>query len=73
MENIFYWLITFIMYALRIIGAIFYILWKFHPNPIIEKGHRNGYYYPEWDYKLWRWVFVGVKPMDDPNRFKLNK
>ena len=68
MEKIFYSIITLFVIVFRILCAIFYVVWKFHLNPVIEKGHRNGYYYSEWDYKLWRWVFIGVNPMNDPNK-----
>lgn len=62
MEKMFIGILFIIGLALRIIGALFLMLWEFKFNPIIEQGSRNGYLYEDWDYKLWDWVFIGVKP-----------
>ena len=62
MEFIFCGIFYIIGMIFRIIGGVFWVLWTFNYNPVLEKGSKSGYLYEPWDYKLWDWVFYGNKP-----------
>ena len=61
MEDIFWRLLTFITKAIRAVLALFYIMWKFELNPIIEEGKHGCYPCSELDYKLWDWVLLKAR------------
>ena len=54
-------IIISISFCFRFIAALFYMIWNFEINPVLEVGVKNGYSYKPWDLHLWDWV------LDKPN------